>query len=99
MKPRQLAAGFRRQEGEAVMVQSDTSLIRRADARLGQLSKQVLQLLSERGVTPLAGLVTELKASPELAGMAAGWLVRSRVVDCHEEDDGQLTLRIHGPFA
>ena len=45
---------------------------------------------SEQGLTPLAG---------RGAGMAAGWRVRSRVVDCHEEDDGRLTLRIHGPFA
>lgn len=81
------------------MIQTDTALRRRADIRVGQLSKQVLLLLSERGVTPLAGLGAELKVPPELAGMAVGWLVRSRVVDCHEEDDGRLTLRIHGPFA
>lgn len=81
------------------MIKSDTALTRRADLRLSKLSKQVLLLLSERGTMPLAGLGTELGVSPELAGMAAGWLWHSRVVECQEEDDGRILLRIHGPFA
>jgi hypothetical protein len=81
------------------MIPTDTELRRRSDARLSRLSKQVLLLLSERGVVPLEGIGGILGVGPELAGMAVGWLVRSRVVDSHEDDDGRVTLRIHGPFA
>ena len=85
--------------GSGHMIKSDTVLRRRADARLSKLSKKVLLLLSERGATPLEGLGAELGASAELAGLAVGWLQHSRIVDCQEEDDGQITLRIHGPYA
>jgi hypothetical protein len=81
------------------MIQSETELRRRSDARISRLSKQVLLLLSERGVLPLDGLGGLLNVSAEQAGMAVGWLVRSRVVESHEDDEGRLTLRIHGPFA
>jgi hypothetical protein len=78
------------------MVQVETALRRRADARLSALSKQILLLLSERGSVALPELPAALKADPALCGMAAGWLVRSRVIDGLEEEDGRMILRIHG---
>ena len=68
------------------------------ETRLNLVSRRVFQLLSERGEVELASLGALLQIPQELAGVAAGWLARSRVVDLIEGSSGTLQVRMRRPF-
>lgn len=68
------------------------------ETRLNLLSKQVLLLLGQREAVDLDGLAAELNVPDGFAHLSVGWLVRSRVVELHEDSSGRLQARMRRPF-
>jgi len=69
----------------------------RLETRLNLLSRQVLLLLGERGTLDLDGLAAVLNVPGPLAGLAVGWLARSRVIELIELSSGKLQVSLRRP--
>ncbi len=69
----------------------------RLETRLNLLSRQVLLLLGERGSLDLDAVGGALQVSGDLAGLAVGWLARSRVIELTEAESGKLQVSLRRP--
>ena len=68
------------------------------ETRLNLLSKDILLLLARSGDVDLDGLGATLNVTDGFAHLSVGWLVRSRVVELHEDASGKLQVRMRRPF-